>query len=108
MNEPTNETPEAAPAPASKAAATNRSLDLLLDVPVAVTVELGRRRIPISELLDLSKGSTLELDKAAGELLDVRVNDRLVARGEAVIINDKFGVRLTEIVSRSERVKQLS
>ena len=108
MNEPTNETPEAAPAPASKAAATNRSLDLLLDVPVAVTVELGRRRIPISELLDLSKGSTLELDKAAGELLDVRVNDRLVARGEAVIINDKFGVRLTEIVSRSERETQLS
>jgi len=88
--------------------AASRSLDLLLDVPVAVTVELGRRRMPISELLELSKGSTLELTKAAGELLDVRVNDKLVARGEAVIINDKFGVRLTEIVSRSERVKQLA
>ena len=106
MNEPGNETPEATAAPSP--APENRSLDLLLDVPVAVTVELGRRRVPISELLELSKGSTMELDKAAGELLDVRVNDRLVARGEAVIINDKFGVRLTEIVSRSERVKQLS
>ena len=104
MNETSNETP--APS-ASDAASANRSLDLLLDVPISVTVELGRRRVPISELLELSKGSTLELDKAAGELLDVRVNDRLVARGEAVIINDKFGVRLTEIVSRSERVKQL-
>jgi flagellar motor switch protein FliN/FliY len=87
---------------------TPKSLDLLLDVPVNVTVELGRKKMSISELVDLSKGATIELEKAAGELLDVRVNDRLLARGEAVIINDKFGVRLTEIVSRSERVQQLA
>ncbi len=81
-----------------------QSLDFFLDVPLEVTVELGRRKMRIAELLALSKGSVIELDKVAGEALDVRVNDQLVARGEAVVVNDKFGVRLTDVVSRSERV----
>ena len=83
-------------------------IELYLDVPLKVTVELGRRRMPIGDLLALTKGSVIELDKVANEPLDVRVNDRLVARGEAVVVNDKFGVRLTDVVSPSERVGQLS
>ena len=106
MSETNN--PEATAAPQASESKSRKSLDLLLDVPVTVTVELGRKKMSISELVDLSKGATIELEKAAGELLDVRVNDRLLARGEAVIINDKFGVRLTEIVSRTTRVEQLS
>ena len=106
MPDPTS--PETAAATAASQPKTPKSLDLLLDVPVKVTVELGRKKMPISELIELTKGATIELEKAAGELLDVRVNDQLVARGEAVIINDKFGVRLTEIASRSERVQQLA
>ena len=81
-----------------------RSLDLLMDVPLQVTVELGRKKMRIADLLSLSKGSVMELAKVAGEPLDVRVNDQLIARGEAVVINDKFGVRLTDVVSTSERV----
>ncbi|MGM0577173.1 MAG: flagellar motor switch protein FliN [Myxococcota bacterium] len=84
------------------------SLDFFLDVPLEVTVELGRKRMRIADLLALAKGSVIELDKVAGEPLDVRVNDQLVARGEAVVVNDKFGVRLTDVVSRSERVERLS
>jgi flagellar motor switch protein FliN/FliY len=84
------------------------SLDFLLDVPLQVSVELGRKRIRISELLALGQGSVLELEKVAGEPLDIRVNDRLVARGEAVVVNDKFGVRLTDIISPTERVEQLT
>ncbi|MCB9728907.1 MAG: flagellar motor switch protein FliN [Deltaproteobacteria bacterium] len=85
-----------------------RAMQILLDVPLQVTVELGRRKMRIGELLALVKGSVLELDKVAGEPLDVRVNDKLVARGEAVVVNDKFGVRLTDVVSPSERVERLS
>ena len=85
-----------------------KGMDFLLDVPLQVSVELGRRRIRIAELLALGQGSVLELDKVAGEPLDIRVNDRLVARGEAVVVNDKFGVRLTDIISPSERVEQLA
>ncbi len=106
MPDPTS--PETAAATAASPSKAPKSLDLLLDVPVNVTVELGRKKMSISELIELTKGATIELEKAAGELLDVRVNDQLVARGEAVIINDKFGVRLTEIASRSERVQQLA
>jgi flagellar motor switch protein FliN/FliY len=87
--------------------ASDASLDFLLDVPLQVSVELGRCQITISELLGLGKGSVLELEKVAGESLDFRVNNRLVARGEAVVVNDKFGVRLTDIISPSERVKRL-
>ena len=76
-----------------------RPLGILMDVRLQVSVELGRRRFRIAELLALGQGSILELDKVAGEPLDIRVNDHLIARGEAVVINDKFGVRLTEILA---------
>lgn len=84
-----------------------RNLDLILDIPLRVTVELGRAKMVVSELLNLSQGSVIELSKLAGEPLEVLVNDKLVARGEAVVVNEKFGVRLTDIISPAERVNQL-
>jgi flagellar motor switch protein FliN/FliY len=84
-----------------------RRMDLLMDVPLELSVELGRARMTIQDLLGLGPGSVIELDKVAGEALDILVNDRLVARGEAVVVNDKFGVRITDIVSQSERVARL-
>lgn len=84
-----------------------RKMELLLDVPLEVSVELGRTRMSIQSLLALGPGSVIELDKIAGEPLDIMVNGRLIARGEAVVVNDKFGVRLTDIVSRTERVARL-
>jgi len=84
-----------------------RRMDLLLDVPLDLSVELGRARMTIQDLLGLGPGSVIELDKVAGEALDILVNDRLVARGEAVVVNDKFGVRITDIVSQAERVARL-
>jgi flagellar motor switch protein FliN/FliY len=86
---------------------TDRNLDLILDIPLKVTVELGRTRMLVSELLNLGQGSVIELSKLAGEPMEVLVNDKLVARGEAVVVNEKFGVRLTDIISPSERVEQL-
>jgi flagellar motor switch protein FliN/FliY len=83
------------------------SLELLLDVPLRVTVELGGARLTIRELLQLGHGSVVELDKPGGEPLDVYVNGKPIARGEAVIVNDRFGVRLTEIVSQTARVEKL-
>jgi flagellar motor switch protein FliN/FliY len=83
------------------------SLELLLDVPLRVTVELGGARLSIRELLQLGHGSVVELDKPGGEPLDVYVNGKPIARGEAVIVNDRFGVRLTEIVSQTARVEKL-
>ena len=85
----------------------SRRLDLLLDVPLDLTVELGRSRLTIQDLLALGPGSVIELDKVAGAPLDLLVNDRLIARGEAVVVNDKFGVRITDIVSPSERIARL-
>ncbi|HZN94648.1 MAG TPA: flagellar motor switch protein FliN [Myxococcales bacterium] len=87
--------------------ASSRRLDLLLDVPLDVTVELGRARMSIHDLLSLSPGSVIELDKMAGEPLDIVVNGRLIARGEAVVVNDRFGIRITDIVSKSERIARL-
>ncbi len=84
-----------------------RELDFILDIPLDVSAELGRTRLMINELLQLGQGSVVELDKLAGEPLEVYVNGKLVARGEAVVINEKFGVRLTDIISPIERVKQL-
>jgi flagellar motor switch protein FliN/FliY len=84
-----------------------RRLDMLLDLPLDVSVELGRTRMSIQELLALAPGSVIELDKVAGEPLDILINDRLVARGEAVVVNDKFGVRITDIVSPQERITRL-
>ena len=86
---------------------TARNFDLLLDIPLEVTVELGRTRLALRELLALGAGSVVELGKLAGEPLDVLVNGKLVARGECVMVNDKFGVRLTEVVSPHERVERL-
>ncbi len=85
-----------------------RELDFILDIPLDVSVELGRTRLLINELLQLGQGSVVELNKLAGEPLEVYVNGKLVARGEAVVINEKFGVRLTDIISPMERVKQLA
>ncbi len=84
-----------------------RELDFILDIPLDVSAELGRTRLLLNELLQLGQGSVVELNKLAGEPLEVYVNGKLVARGEAVVINEKFGVRLTDIISPIERVKQL-
>jgi flagellar motor switch protein FliN/FliY len=83
------------------------NLDFILDIPLEVSVELGRAKILISDLLQLGQGSVIELTKLAGEPLEVLVNQKLVARGEVVVVNDKLGVRLTDIISPAERVKQL-
>ncbi len=83
------------------------SLDFVLDIPLEVSVELGRAKMLISDLLQLGQGSVVELNKLAGEPLEVFVNQKLVARGEVVVVNEKFGVRLTDIISPVDRVKQL-
>jgi len=83
------------------------NLELLLDVPLAVTVELGRTKMMVRDLLRLGHGSVVELTKMAGEPLDILVNGKPVARGEAVMVNDRFGVRLTDVVSAAERLEQL-
>jgi flagellar motor switch protein FliN/FliY len=85
----------------------DRNLNLIMDIPLKVTVELGRSRMVVSELLNLGPGSVIELSKLAGEPMEVLVNGKLVARGEAVVVNEKFGVRLTDIISPTERVEQL-
>ena len=90
-----------------KTDSSSRRLDMLLDVPLEVNVELGRTRMTIQDLLQLGPGSVIELDKVAGEALDILVNGRLVARGEAVVVNDKFGIRITDIVSPQERIQRL-
>lgn len=84
-----------------------RNLDLILDIPLRVTVELGRTKMIVRELLTLGQGSVIELNKLAGEPMEILVNDKLVAKGEAVVVNEKFGVRLTDIISPLERVEQL-
>ncbi len=88
--------------------AKDRNLQMILDIPLRVTVELGRTKMPVSDLLNLTQGSVIELNKLAGEPMEVLVNDKLIARGEAVVVNEKFGVRLTDIISPSERVEQLN
>jgi flagellar motor switch protein FliN/FliY len=87
--------------------ATARNFDLLLDIPLEVTVELGRTKLTLRELLGLTGGSVVELAKLAGEPLDVLVNGTLVAHGEVVVVNDKFGIRLTDIITPSERLRKL-
>ena len=85
-----------------------KSLDLILDIPLTVAVELGRSKILINDLLQLGQGSVIELTKLVGEPLEVLVNNKLVARGEVVVVNEKFGVRLTDIVTPMERVQFLT
>lgn len=83
------------------------NLDILLDVPVTISMEIGRTKINIRNLLHLNQGSVIELDRLAGEPMDVLVNGTLIAHGEVVVVNDKFGIRLTDVISPSERVKKL-
>lgn len=83
------------------------NLDVILDVSVTLSLEVGRTRIPIRNLLQLNQGSVVELERAAGEPLDVYVNGTLIAQGEVVVVNDRFGVRLTDVVSPAERIKRL-
>lgn len=84
-----------------------QNLDFILDIPLKVSVELGRAQVVIKDLLQLGQGSVLELDKLAGEPLEVLVNGKLVARGEVVVVNEKFGIRLTDIISPLERIETL-
>ena len=83
-------------------------ISMILDIPVQLTVELGRTRIPIKHILQLAQGSVVELETLAGEPMDVLVNGYLIAQGEVVVVNDKFGIRLTDIVTPSERMRRLS
>jgi flagellar motor switch protein FliN len=87
---------------------TANDINMILDIPVQLTVELGRTRIPIKHILQLAQGSVVELDAMAGEPMDVLVNGYLIAQGEVVVVNDKFGIRLTDIVTPSERMRRLS
>jgi flagellar motor switch protein FliN/FliY len=112
--------PAAAPA-ATPAAATvfqplareatsgfHNDIEMILDIPVQLTVELGRTKVPIKTLLQLAQGSVVELDGLAGEPMDVLVNGYLIAQGEVVVVNDKFGIRLTDIITPSERIRKLN
>ncbi|WP_019592534.1 flagellar motor switch protein FliN [Thioalkalivibrio sp. ALRh] len=83
------------------------NLQMVLDVPVTISMEIGRSRIPIRNLLQLNQGSVVELDRLAGEALDVLVNGTLIAHGEVVVVNEKFGIRLTDVISPSERIRKL-
>jgi flagellar motor switch protein FliN/FliY len=94
-------------APTAAAGAGN-DINMILDIPVQLTVELGRTRIAIKNILQLAQGSVVELDALAGEPMDVLVNGYLIAQGEVVVVNDKFGIRLTDIVTPSERLRRLS
>jgi len=89
-------------------AGAGNDITMILDIPVQLTVELGRTRIPIKHILQLAQGSVVELDALAGEPMDVLVNGFLIAQGEVVVVNDKFGIRLTDIVTPSERMRRLS
>tara|TARA_R110001583_G_scaffold17262_7_gene70029 strand:- start:4563 stop:5033 length:471 start_codon:yes stop_codon:yes gene_type:complete len=89
------------------ASGDNPDLDVILDIPVSLSMEVGSTEIAIRNLLQLSQGSVIELDRMAGEPLDVRVNGTLIAHGEVVVVNDRFGIRLTDVVSPSERIRKL-
>ncbi|MFC5078258.1 Flagellar motor switch protein FliN [Vibrio thalassae] len=93
------------PAPISED--ERRKLDTIMDIPVTISMEVGRSQISIRNLLQLNQGSVVELDRIAGESLDVMVNGTLIAHGEVVVVNDKFGIRLTDVISQTERIKKL-
>ncbi|MBV5338283.1 MAG: flagellar motor switch protein FliN [Deltaproteobacteria bacterium] len=97
-----SDTPEDNQTPLDK-----KNLDFILDIPLQVTVELGRTKLLVKDILQLNQGAVVELTKLAGEPLDIFVNSKLVARGEAVVVNEKFGVRLVDIVSPNERVEKI-
>jgi flagellar motor switch protein FliN len=85
----------------------HEKMDVILDIPVSLSLEVGRTQIPIRSLLQLTQGSVIELDRLAGEPLDVMVNGTLIAHGEVVVVNEKYGIRLTDVMSPSERIKKL-
>ncbi|MDX2218585.1 MAG: flagellar motor switch protein FliN [Burkholderiales bacterium] len=95
-------------APGSGGNAAPNDIDLIMDIPVQLTVELGRTKIPIKHILQLAQGSVVELDGLAGEPMDVLVNGCLIAQGEVVVVNEKFGIRLTDIITPSERIRKLN
>jgi flagellar motor switch protein FliN/FliY len=95
------------PAVEDSASGRDVSLDVILDVPVTLSLEVGRTRLPIRSLLQLNQGSVVELERASGDPLDVFVNGTLVAHGEVVVINDKFGIRLIDVISPAERIRKL-
>jgi len=86
----------------------SQNLDFLLDVPLEVTVELGRTDMIINNMLQLTQGSVVELDKAAGEPVEIYVNNKLLGKGEVIVVNDRFGVRITEIISQADRIKNMA
>jgi flagellar motor switch protein FliN/FliY len=88
-------------------AGSDMNLDMVLELPVTISMEIGRTKISIRNLLQLSQGSVIELDRLAGEAMDVLVNDTLIAHGEVVVVNDKFGIRLTDVISADERIRKL-
>ena len=92
---------------AGKAANDDENLDLLLDIPLEITIELGRTRMLINDLLKLGQGSVIELSKEAGDTLEILANNRLIAKGDVVVVNKKYGIRLTEVISPMERVERL-
>jgi len=96
------------PPDGSAAGSANQDLDRILDIPLTVHVELGRKRLRISELLQVGTGAILELDNAAGSPLSIYANNTLIAQGEAVVVGDHYGIRVTDIVSPEERVRRLS
>jgi len=106
--------PDANPAPVNQLSDEGKprnpqdlDMDMVLDIPVTISMEIGRTKINIRNLLQLSQGSVVELDRLAGEPMDVLVNDTLIAHGEVVVVNDKFGIRLTDVISADERIKKL-
>ena len=105
--------PEAAPAPMEELTDTGTAtgdspdLDVILDIPVRISMEVGNTQISIRNLLQLNQGSVIEMDRLAGEPLDVLVNGTLIAHGEVVVVNEKFGIRMTDVISPSERIKKL-
>jgi len=102
-----NLTADAAPPAAAAAGGGDINLDVVLDIPVTLSMEVGRSRLSIRNLLQLNQGSVVELNRATGEPLDVYVNGTLVAHGEVVVVNEKFGIRLTDVISPAERIRKL-
>ena len=114
-DEPESEAPQAKPASddvfrplsAEKSATPSRDLEMIMDIPVKLTVELGRTKLTIKQLLELAQGSVIELEGLAGEPMDILINGYLIAQGEVVVIEDKYGIRITEIITPSERIHKL-
>jgi len=108
-HEPVAATPASFPPVTNTAVAEQtKNIDFILDIPMKVSIYVGSTKMAIRDLLQLAQGSVIELDKLAGEPMEVMVNNKLVAKGEVVVVNEKFGIRLTDVVSAAERVKQLA